>query len=153
MDNGACILYICYAKLSYFCIHLLSVVFIIFFSGDALKLFQRCKKSLPGCPIPSAVQGATFQYDTLCPGDAITYRCNVTHHLRSGDLSRTCQENTTWSGVEPLCGRLIFFETGNLESPFTEGWGPILREYWRGWMKVNVDIFRMWFICHLVWWN
>ena len=36
-------------------------------------------------------------------GDNITYRCNSNHSLVSGNLTRTCLHNGSWSGEQPVC--------------------------------------------------
>ncbi|XP_078334137.1 membrane cofactor protein-like isoform X2 [Crassostrea virginica] len=36
-------------------------------------------------------------------GDNITYRCNSNHSLVSGNLTRNCLGNGTWSGQQPVC--------------------------------------------------
>ena len=36
-------------------------------------------------------------------GDNITYRCKSNHSLVSGNLTRTCLENGSWSGKQPIC--------------------------------------------------
>ena len=41
---------------------------------------------------------ATYEYST-----SISYTCDTGYSHTSGDLLRTCQANTTWSGTEPVC--------------------------------------------------
>ncbi|XP_078334149.1 uncharacterized protein LOC144625798 [Crassostrea virginica] len=36
-------------------------------------------------------------------GDNITYRCKSNHSLVSGNLTRTCLDNGSWSGKQPVC--------------------------------------------------
>ncbi|XP_078334140.1 uncharacterized protein LOC111133824 [Crassostrea virginica] len=36
-------------------------------------------------------------------GDNITYTCNSNHSLVSGNLTRTCLDNGSWSGKQPVC--------------------------------------------------
>nr|XP_022338211.1 E-selectin-like [Crassostrea virginica] len=36
-------------------------------------------------------------------GDNITYKCNSNHSLVSGNLTRNCLGNGTWSGQQPVC--------------------------------------------------
>ncbi|XP_052695163.1 uncharacterized protein LOC128173494 isoform X2 [Crassostrea angulata] len=40
---------------------------------------------------------------TLSVGDNVTYVCKKGHRLVAGNLTRICQENGSWSGVEPIC--------------------------------------------------
>ncbi|XP_078334144.1 uncharacterized protein LOC111133852 isoform X4 [Crassostrea virginica] len=36
-------------------------------------------------------------------GDKITYKCKSNHSLVSGNLTRTCLDNGSWSGEQPVC--------------------------------------------------
>ena len=36
-------------------------------------------------------------------GDNITYKCKSNHSLVSGNLTRTCLDNGSWSGEQPVC--------------------------------------------------
>lgn len=47
---------------------------------------------------------ATFDYNT-----AVTYSCNVGYNYTSGDLVRTCQADSTWSGTAPTCTSKVNF--------------------------------------------
>ncbi len=87
---------------------------------EVLKLFQGCDCSLLSCMLPATVQNATIQYNTrrdpggdssMCPGDALTYTCDDSYQLKSGDLSRMCQENSLLSGKAPVCGKEYYVST------------------------------------------
>lgn len=43
--------------------------------------------------------GSDFQY-----GSSIRYTCHSGYEHKSGDMVRTCQEDGTWSGKDPICG-------------------------------------------------
>ena len=41
---------------------------------------------------------ATYDYNT-----GVTYSCDTGYEYAGGDLTRTCKDDTTWSGTEPVC--------------------------------------------------
>ncbi|XP_065941705.1 uncharacterized protein [Magallana gigas] len=41
----------------------------------------------------------------LSVGDYVTFTCKNGHRFESGNLTRVCQENRSWSGEEPTCKR------------------------------------------------
>ena len=43
---------------------------------------------------------ATYNYNTN-----VVYSCDVGYELTSGDLTRTCKADTTWSDTAPVCTR------------------------------------------------
>ncbi|CAH1243596.1 CR1 [Branchiostoma lanceolatum] len=51
----------------------------------------------PGSVTNSEIQGSTFTYL-----ESVTYVCNKGYEM-VGEAKRTCQEDRTWSGVEPSC--------------------------------------------------
>ncbi len=75
-------------------------------ADDVSELRYGCTYA-PSCPVPLPVEGATFTYDSVCPGQDVSYRCNISHRIRSGSLRRTCLEDSTWSGDRPFCGKLL----------------------------------------------
>lgn len=44
----------------------------------------------------------------LSVGDYVTFTCKNGHRFESGNLTRVCQENRSWSGEEPTCKRNHF---------------------------------------------
>jgi len=54
------------------------------------------------------VNGTTFTYSGLIPGDTVTYKCNNLTQYISGNLTRTCQMNGTWSGELPHCEGITY---------------------------------------------
>ena len=76
-------------------------------------------KISPRGEVKSLVAHRLYTYTTACPalsnpasgavivagyavGDTATYMCS-TGYLLSGDATRTCQADNTWSGSEPTC--------------------------------------------------
>ncbi|WAQ96222.1 CSMD3-like protein [Mya arenaria] len=70
--------------------------------------------TLPTCSIltcvPASVPNsskspdqATYDYAT-----SVTYSCTTGYEHTGGDLTRTCQADTTWSGTTPACSRMHF---------------------------------------------
>ena len=37
-------------------------------------------------------------------GYVLTYACKEKYELKSGDLTRKCDKNGSWSGISPVCG-------------------------------------------------
>ena len=60
------------------------------------------------CPDPT-YNSSTTDLDTSTrkqyyfSGENITYKCNSNHSLVSGNLTRTCLDNGSWSGKQPVC--------------------------------------------------
>ena len=59
------------------------------------------------CGDPGEVEGSmrTVSDPAFGFGSTIAYVCEAQH--RSGDLVRTCQRETGWSGQSPKCGGII----------------------------------------------
>ena len=59
-----------------------------------------------GCTYATYNKSTTTSRKTkqmLVNGDNITYTCKRNHRLVSGNLTRVCQGNGSWSGKEPVC--------------------------------------------------
>ncbi|XP_071138545.1 beta-2-glycoprotein 1-like [Mytilus edulis] len=91
-------------------------------TGNALKsgdLIRQCQddKAWSGsppvceevsCPDLAQVNSATITAETGKNYQGkITYACNTGYELKSGDLTRQCQDDKAWSGSPPVCGRII----------------------------------------------
>ncbi|VDI61264.1 Hypothetical predicted protein [Mytilus galloprovincialis] len=60
------------------------------------------------CPDLAQVNFATITAETgKNYQGTITYACNTGYELKSGDLTRQCQDDKAWSGIPPVCGRII----------------------------------------------
>ena len=74
------------------------------------------------CPHPP-FQG----YTTSCPGSVfpgykIAYSCSAGYAL-TGNKSRTCQENGTWTGSDPTCAEGFFYDMQSEVLVYVEeGW-------------------------------
>ncbi|XP_078581987.1 sushi, von Willebrand factor type A, EGF and pentraxin domain-containing protein 1-like [Branchiostoma floridae x Branchiostoma japonicum] len=56
------------------------------------------------CPVPTIPANSIVDGpESLAYGDVITFVCNDGYHL-TGDSTRTCQADGTWSGNPPTCG-------------------------------------------------
>ncbi len=51
----------------------------------------------PGTPANGEKSGLEYTY-----GKDVTFKCNVNYRL-VGDVTRQCQTNGMWSGVQPTC--------------------------------------------------
>ena len=55
------------------------------------------------CPsLTNITNGMVETLHGLSTGQIATYTCNPGYDI-IGDLTRTCQENGSWSGSEPFC--------------------------------------------------
>ena len=61
------------------------------------------------CPMPLQVANTVNNpTEPVSYPDSVTYTCNPGYTHVSGDLTRNCQPDGTWSGIPPVCqGRLI----------------------------------------------
>ena len=60
-------------------------------------------------------QNGEVQFDSTVFGSIATYQCNRGFRLQ-GSEARTCQENSKWSGREPMCIKSAIF-CPDLSSP------------------------------------
>ncbi|XP_063413796.1 CUB and sushi domain-containing protein 3-like isoform X13 [Mytilus trossulus] len=81
-------------------------------SGDLTRQCQDDKAwsgSPPVCEIVSCPDLAPVNFATITAEtgknyqDTITYACNRGYELKSGDLTRQCQDDKAWSGNPPVC--------------------------------------------------
>ncbi|XP_076081157.1 P-selectin-like [Mytilus galloprovincialis] len=81
-------------------------------SGDLTRQCQDDKAwsgSPPVCEIVSCPDLAPVNFATITAEtgknyqDTITYACNRGYELKSGDLTRQCQDDKAWSGSPPVC--------------------------------------------------
>ncbi|XP_063413800.1 CUB and sushi domain-containing protein 3-like isoform X16 [Mytilus trossulus] len=63
-----------------------------------------CEEQIVSCPDLAPVNFATITAETgKNYQDTITYACNRGYELKSGDLTRQCQDDKAWSGNPPVC--------------------------------------------------
>ncbi|VDI54951.1 Hypothetical predicted protein [Mytilus galloprovincialis] len=81
-------------------------------SGDLTRQCQDDKAwsgSPPVCEIVACPDLAPVNFATITAEtgknyqDTITYACNRGYELKSGDLTRQCQDDKAWSGSPPVC--------------------------------------------------
>ncbi|CAG2242985.1 CSMD [Mytilus edulis] len=81
-------------------------------SGDRTRQCQDDKAwsgSPPVCEVVACPDLAPVNFATITAEtgknyqDRITYACNTGYELKSGDLTRQCQDDKTWSGSPPVC--------------------------------------------------
>ncbi|XP_039264718.2 uncharacterized protein LOC120340508 [Styela clava] len=75
-------------------------------SGSAFK----CAKSCSVLPLMSNIiilpTTCTDENEASVAGTTCTYSCGNGYHMASKEITRTCLEDGTWSGVEPTCIRV-----------------------------------------------
>ncbi len=60
------------------------------------------------CALPQMPMYATNMSElseTYYYGDTIGYQCEASYPLTAGDLTRTCEQDSSWSGQAPVCGK------------------------------------------------
>ena len=71
------------------------------------------------CGPPPQASHASHQGSSYLLGNNVTFTCDEGYSLHSGDLTRICQADHTWSGQTPVCGKYLHsrnYETLNLLS-------------------------------------
>ncbi len=59
--------------------------------------------------MPAAVSNADFSGSDLTYQGQLSYTCQTGYEHTSGNLSRTCQSDGSWTGSTPVCqGRLKY---------------------------------------------
>src|SRR5262249_9384773 len=88
-----------------------------------INSFPTCKPTVT-CPIPTDKTNSDISTETVFErlfsfdgnisaviGSIVTYQCTETHANDSvmiGDSVRVCKRDGQWSGVEPICARMLF---------------------------------------------
>ena len=67
------------------------------------------------CPSPDAISYGTFTAHSYTVGSNVTYACVPGYQL-SGNASRTCLANETWTGTVPQCRRIECDKPGEVIS-------------------------------------
>ena len=86
----------------FFCIRIIMPCYLL----SSSKYMTHC--ILIDCP-DAPYNSSTTDLDTSTQklyyfsGDNITYNCKINHSLVSGNLTRTCLGNGSWSGQQPVC--------------------------------------------------
>ena len=64
------------------------------------------------CPLPPSYGYTTSCSESVSPGYMISYYCTGGYGL-AGNKHRTCQENGTWTGIDPTCSEGIQINLDN----------------------------------------
>ena len=57
------------------------------------------------CGNPSSSEFVTLSLTNTTYGSEATYNCFNKYHIKSGNLTRYCLSDGTWSGTVPYCAR------------------------------------------------
>ncbi|XP_052789666.1 protein jagged-1b-like [Mya arenaria] len=118
------------------------------FTGKNVFFGRRRRRSrytppTPNCGPPGTVVGSSVTTTTTNQGGVATYTCYSTHQHMSGNLKRTCQSNSQWSGVEPVCAYMKSCDSspclnGGRCSNIPESYTCDCPEIWKGSRCENV---------------
>ena len=56
------------------------------------------------CPLLDSPSDGNISISTTIPGSTVSYTCELGYIL-AGPMTRTCLENGTWTGSDPMCNR------------------------------------------------
>ncbi len=74
----------------------------------AINSCSNCVLAEIECSVLPAPDGGSVRLSGLIVGSTATYQCN-TGYVLEGESVRICQEDGTWSGVEPTCRCMFCF--------------------------------------------
>ena len=81
------------------------------FTGRLIVVTVLLSRSFPGdagttaCPVLLPPSDGNIDITVTTPGATVTYSCNSGYRL-DGPMMRTCMDNGSWSGSDPICNRM-----------------------------------------------
>ena len=78
------------------CCNFLVVVFVVVIAAD---------DGTVSCPLLMSPQGGAITITSTRVGARVTFTCTTSGFVLQGSAERVCQDNGTWSGVQPTCER------------------------------------------------
>ena len=73
------------------------------------------------CIDPGSVVNASYTITGLSIGSTVTYVCDSGYQYEAGYLTRTCQSDSTWDGVPPVCSGMSIHFT-SIKYDTNSGW-------------------------------
>ena len=65
------------------------------------------------CGAPTNLANGQVSHTATTLGKTATYTCNPGYNLL-GDSFRVCQATGVWSGITPICQRMLFLKAGHV---------------------------------------
>lgn len=70
-----------------------------------LYYFLTTAVDIVACPLLDPPSDGSITISTTTPGSTVSYACDLGYILDGPD-TRTCLDNGTWTGFDPLCNRM-----------------------------------------------